>query len=130
MALPASRIRVPCAPKSVVSTIGRCKSTVVPAAMVEAKSRVREHARHISRTTVSKATPAPAAYVFKVTFFFFFFKTQIFTSQVGRDHRLDSRSLRRAMPNCLHIYPAQVQHLTHRWTIPSSAFQEVRSSMK
>ncbi|KAF9053157.1 acetolactate synthase [Panaeolus papilionaceus] len=29
--------------------------------MVDAKSRVREHARHISRTSTAKATPAPAA---------------------------------------------------------------------
>ena len=68
MALHASRIRVPVAPKS---TISRCKSTVVPAAtssMVDAKLRVREHARNISRTTVSKATPAPV-YEFFVTLF-------------------------------------------------------------
>ena len=69
MALPVSRFRVPNAPKSAVSTIVRCKSTVVPAAtsMVDAKSRVREHARHISRTTVSNATPAPTAYVLIVS---------------------------------------------------------------
>ena len=31
--------------------------------MVDAKSRVQEHVRNISRLTVAKATPAPAAYV-------------------------------------------------------------------
>ncbi|KAJ3481536.1 hypothetical protein NLJ89_g12203 [Agrocybe chaxingu] len=42
----------------------RCKSTVAPGtsfSMIDAKSRVREHARNISRTTVVKAEPAPTA---------------------------------------------------------------------
>ncbi|KAF4576368.1 Acetolactate synthase, mitochondrial [Pleurotus pulmonarius] len=39
----------------------RTRSTVAPAgsSMIEAKSRVREHARNISRSTVKKAAPAP-----------------------------------------------------------------------
>jgi acetolactate synthase I/II/III large subunit len=36
--------------------------------MVDAKLRVREHARNISRTTVSKATPAPAYELFVTLF--------------------------------------------------------------
>ncbi|PPQ75096.1 hypothetical protein CVT26_011908 [Gymnopilus dilepis] len=61
MALPASRsFRLPAASKT---TAVRCKSTAATAnviSMVEAKSRVREHARHISRSTAAKASPAPA----------------------------------------------------------------------
>ncbi|KAJ3504908.1 hypothetical protein NLJ89_g7692 [Agrocybe chaxingu] len=40
----------------------RCKSTVAPTSfsMIDAKSRVREHARNSSQSTVAKAEPAPA----------------------------------------------------------------------
>ncbi|KAJ8517204.1 hypothetical protein ONZ45_g5580 [Pleurotus djamor] len=40
----------------------RCRSTTATGgnSMIEAKSRVREHARNISRTTAQKAAPAPA----------------------------------------------------------------------
>ena len=65
MALPVSRIRVPVA---LEYTIFRCKSTAATSSMIDAKSRVKEHARHISRSTVSKATPAPA-YVLLVALF-------------------------------------------------------------
>ena len=68
MALPVSRIRIlPVVLESTISRLG-CKSTVVTSSMIDAKSRVREHARHISRTTVSKATTAPA-YVLFVTLY-------------------------------------------------------------
>ncbi|PPQ89440.1 hypothetical protein CVT25_012819 [Psilocybe cyanescens] len=64
MALPATRsLRVPTAVTPKAGAV-RCKSTVAvgsSVSMVEAKSRVREHVRNISRTTVSKATPAPTA---------------------------------------------------------------------
>ncbi|PPQ76052.1 hypothetical protein CVT24_006857 [Panaeolus cyanescens] len=67
MALTASGIVPTCTTTSKVAVaaavnIVRSKSTVAGAfSMVEAKSRVREHARHISRTSAAKATPAPAA---------------------------------------------------------------------
>jgi acetolactate synthase-1/2/3 large subunit len=61
MALSAARIRVPANQKNFV----RCRSTsaIAGSSIVDAKSRVREHARHISRSTAAKATAAPAMYV-------------------------------------------------------------------
>ncbi|KAK7455155.1 Acetolactate synthase, mitochondrial [Stygiomarasmius scandens] len=67
MTLPAARIRAQSVQKT--PSFVRCRSTVAPAggfSMVEAKSRVREHARNISRTSSKNATaaqsvrPAPA----------------------------------------------------------------------
>ena len=54
--------------------------------MIDAKSRVKENARHISRTTVSKAIPA-LAYVLFVTLHFSL-KAQS-PLQVGREQHLD-----------------------------------------
>ncbi|KAF9532848.1 thiamine diphosphate-binding protein [Crepidotus variabilis] len=59
MAFPASR-----AVSKPTTSFVRCKSTVAAGSsfsMVDAKSRVREFARNISRSTVSNATAAPAA---------------------------------------------------------------------
>ncbi|KAK7467685.1 Acetolactate synthase, mitochondrial [Stygiomarasmius scandens] len=67
MTLPAARIRAQSVQKT--PSFVRCRSTVAPTggfSMVEAKSRVREHARNISRTSSKNATaaqpvrPAPA----------------------------------------------------------------------
>ncbi|KAJ2915239.1 hypothetical protein MD484_g5159, partial [Candolleomyces efflorescens] len=66
MAIPASKLRVNGTTKATLS-FARAKSTKAgspssaASSIVDAKSRVREHARHISRTTVSNATAAPAA---------------------------------------------------------------------
>lgn len=67
MALPAARIRVPANQKNPAATLVRCRSTaaISGSSIVDAKTRVREHARHISRSTVAKATPAPPMYVFQ-----------------------------------------------------------------
>lgn len=43
-------------------------TTAGTSSIVEAKSRVLEHARRISRTSVKGAQPAPAVYVFFVFF--------------------------------------------------------------
>ncbi|KAK1221004.1 Acetolactate synthase, mitochondrial [Marasmius sp. AFHP31] len=56
----ASRIRtVPKSPQQLQFT--RCRSTVAGSSFLEAKSRVREHARNISRTTTKGAQPAPTS---------------------------------------------------------------------
>jgi hypothetical protein len=67
MAIPASKLRVNGTTKATLS-FARAKSTksgspssAAAPSIVDAKLRVREHARHISRTTVSNATAAPAA---------------------------------------------------------------------
>ncbi|KAG5644041.1 Acetolactate synthase, mitochondrial [Asterophora parasitica] len=60
MSIPAARLRAKVAPKS--AQFARSQSTKVgPASscFVEAKSRVREHARNISRSTVHNASVAP-----------------------------------------------------------------------
>ncbi|KAF9462722.1 thiamine diphosphate-binding protein [Collybia nuda] len=60
MSLPATRMRVQGAQKrALTSSFVRCRSTNAGYSMIEAKSRVREHARHISRSTVQNATVAP-----------------------------------------------------------------------
>ncbi|GLB41575.1 putative acetolactate synthase [Lyophyllum shimeji] len=59
MSFPAATLRAKVAPKS--AQFARCHSTKVGAStsMIEAKSRVREHARHISRSTAQNASVAP-----------------------------------------------------------------------
>lgn len=61
MALPAARIRVSAHQKNPATSFVRCRSTTAIAgpSIVDAKSRVREHARHISRSSAAKASPAP-----------------------------------------------------------------------
>ncbi|KAF8884830.1 acetolactate synthase [Infundibulicybe gibba] len=59
MSFPATRMRIRGAPKSPASLV-RCRSTTAGApSMIEAKSRVREHARNISRSTTQNAAVAP-----------------------------------------------------------------------
>ncbi|KAJ3495472.1 hypothetical protein NMY22_g19935 [Coprinellus aureogranulatus] len=70
MAAPASKVRAQThAASKLANAFSRSKHTAAAAggasssstsSIVEAKLRVREHARHISRTTVSNATAAPA----------------------------------------------------------------------
>ncbi|KIK91342.1 hypothetical protein PAXRUDRAFT_830925 [Paxillus rubicundulus Ve08.2h10] len=57
MSLPAT-LRARSAPKSAVC-FTRSKSTISSSSIVDAKSRVRDHARNISRSTPRGATPAP-----------------------------------------------------------------------
>lgn len=59
MALVAARLRVPPSQKRPAAAFVRNRSTAINGSIVDAKTRVREHARHISRTTVANATPAP-----------------------------------------------------------------------
>jgi len=64
MALSA-RIRVPSSQKNPATFFVRHRSTtaIAGSSIVDAKSRVREHARQISRSSVAKASPAPSVYV-------------------------------------------------------------------
>ncbi|KAF9065449.1 acetolactate synthase [Rhodocollybia butyracea] len=57
MTLPAVRMRAHGMPQK--ASFVRFRSTSASSSMVEAKSRVREHARHISRTSLRNATVAP-----------------------------------------------------------------------
>lgn len=59
MQLSAAKMRISSAPKN-VSTAIRSRSTTAAASMLEAKSRVMEHARNISRTSAREATAVPA----------------------------------------------------------------------
>ncbi|EMD38129.1 hypothetical protein CERSUDRAFT_113276 [Gelatoporia subvermispora B] len=67
MSLSASRLRVAAAPKcpAAVVTFARSRSTAAAAgvgnSIIDAKSRVREHARHISRTSARDAAAAPVS---------------------------------------------------------------------
>jgi len=58
----STRIRVPASQKN---PFVRCRSTsvIVSSSIVDAKSRVREHARQISRSSAAKATLTPSMYV-------------------------------------------------------------------
>ena len=66
MSFPATRMRAKGAPKiTVTASFVRCRSTAGGASsMLEAKSRVREYARNISRSTTQNATAAPSVYAF------------------------------------------------------------------
>ncbi|KAJ3926604.1 MAG: thiamine diphosphate-binding protein [Lentinula lateritia] len=59
MSLPATKMRVHRMPKT--QPFVRCRSTTASSgySMIDAKSRVREHARNISRTSSKNATAAP-----------------------------------------------------------------------
>ncbi|EGO21203.1 hypothetical protein SERLADRAFT_476099 [Serpula lacrymans var. lacrymans S7.9] len=60
MSLPAT-LRIRSAQKSTSATsFTRSRSTVASSSIVDAKSRVREHARNISRSTAREAIPAPS----------------------------------------------------------------------
>ena len=61
----STRIRVPASQKNPTTFFVRCRSTsaIASSSIVDAKSRVREHARQISRSSVAKATPTPSMYV-------------------------------------------------------------------
>ncbi|KAF8647502.1 hypothetical protein AX16_006707 [Volvariella volvacea WC 439] len=61
MSFPASSIRVssPAKVSAMTTSFVRCRSTkAASSSMIEAKTRVLEHARHISRTTAQNATAA------------------------------------------------------------------------
>jgi acetolactate synthase-1/2/3 large subunit len=63
-------MRVRGTPKNTAITVSftRARSSVASTPMVEAKARVREHTRKISRSTARDAEAAPSMYVFVVHF--------------------------------------------------------------
>lgn len=69
MPFPATRVA------TVPATLTRCKSTVATTSfsMVDAKIRVREYARNISRSSALNATPTTTASVFESKTYFYIY---------------------------------------------------------
>jgi hypothetical protein len=117
MSLPVATMRVKSAPNAISPSFVRWRSTKATGiSMVEAKSRVTEHARNISRSTTKNAVVAPAVYdLITSRVYFSTLITLIIHFSDDLHPRLDSSKYRHLIMLLCPL--AQAHSLTHLWII-------------